>query len=201
MLLSFISSIVQWDRWLFEKINTGCSNPFLDATMPFMRNSLSWAPLYLFLLVFVLLNFRTRGIWWAVFFLTTVALTDMTGTYAFKHVFERLRPCKDPSMSGHVRLVIDQCAGGFSFISNHAANHFAMSLFFITTFRKAWGKWTWLALAWAPLIAFAQVYIGVHYPLDVLGGALVGACYGLLTGLYFNKRFGFVTFGSNQLLS
>ena len=161
-----------------------------------MRNSVNWAPLYLFLLVFVILNFKTRGIWWAVFFLTTVALTDMTGTYAFKHVFQRIRPCNDPIFSEQVRLVIDKCAGGYSFISNHAANHFAMSFFFISTFRYKLGKWTWMALAWAPLIAFAQVYIGVHYPLDVMAGALVGSIYGIAIGLYFNKRFGFTTFDS-----
>ncbi|MBL0232272.1 MAG: phosphatase PAP2 family protein [Chitinophagaceae bacterium] len=196
MLLSILSQLQEWDQWLFRQINSGCSNPVFDAIMPFMRNSVNWAPLYLFLLVFVILNFKTRGIWWAVFFLATVALTDMTGTYAFKHVFHRIRPCNDPAFSEHVRLVINKCAGGFSFISNHAANHFAMSVFFISSFRHTLGKWTWLVLSWAPLIAFAQVYIGVHYPLDVIAGALVGSIYGLAAGLYFNKRFGFTTFGA-----
>jgi undecaprenyl-diphosphatase len=162
--------------------------------MPFMRNSVNWAPLYVFLLAFVLINYRTKGIWWAVLFLSTVAITDMTGTYAFKHVFQRIRPCNDPVFSEQVRLVINKCAGGYSFISNHAANHFAMALFFITTFRRRLGKWTWLALVWAPLIAFAQVYIGVHYPSDVMAGAMVGTIYGLFMGHYFNKRFGFTTF-------
>jgi len=193
-LLSFLSRIREWDQWLFQKINSGLSNPLFDSLMPFMRNSVNWAPLYLFLLVFVIMNFRTKGIWWAVLFLSTVALTDMTGTYAFKHVFQRLRPCNDPLFSEQVRLVIDKCAGGYSFISNHAANHFAMALFFITTLRHRLGKWTWLALIWAPLIAFAQVYIGVHYPFDAFAGAMVGSIYGLSLGLYFNKRFGFTTF-------
>lgn len=196
MLLTILTRIQEWDQWLFEKINTGCSNSFFDAVMPFMRNSVNWAPLYLFLLVFVVTNFKTKGIWWAVFFLSTVALTDMTGTYGFKHVFQRIRPCNDAVFSEHVRLVIDKCAGGFSFISNHAANHFAMTFFFIATFRSSLGKWVWLALAWAPLIAFAQVYIGVHYPLDVITGALIGSIYGLSIGHYFNKRFGFTTFDS-----
>ncbi len=196
MLVSLLGRLIEWDQWLFQKINSGCSNSFFDAFMPYMRNSLIWSPLYLFLLVFVILNFKTKGIWWAVFFLSTVALTDMTGTFAFKHVFDRLRPCSDPAFIEHVRLVVAKCAGGNSFISNHAANHFAMSVFFITSFRKILGKWTWLVLIWAPLIAFAQVYVGVHYPLDVIAGAILGSLYGMLTGLTFNKRFGFTTFDS-----
>lgn len=193
-LISLFSRIQQWDQWLFHKINGSCSNPLFDTLMPFLRNSVNWAPLYIFLLAFVLTNFRTKGIWWVVFFLTTVAITDMTGTYVFKHVFQRIRPCNDPIFSVQVRLVINKCAGGYSFISNHAANHFAMALFFITTFRRRLGNWTWLALLWAPLIAFAQLYIGVHYPSDVLAGAMVGTIYGLSIGRYFNKRFGFTTF-------
>jgi membrane-associated phospholipid phosphatase len=186
--------MLQWDRWLFEKINSGTANTFFDAAMPFLRNSIHWAPLYLFVIGLVILNFRTRGVWWVVFFMSTVALADMTGTYLFKHVVERIRPCNDPEFLSHVRLVVKQCAGGYSFISNHAANHFGMAVFFIITFRRVIGRWVWLALLWAPLIAYAQVYVGVHYPLDVIGGAALGSVFGGLTGWYFNKRFGFVTF-------
>jgi len=192
--MSLWSTLNRIDQSLFEAINTGCNNPFFDRLMPFLRNSLNWAPLYLFVLAFVLLNFRVRGIWWVVFFLGTVALSDMTGTHLIKHVIERPRPCNDPLFMGHVRLVISNCAGGFSFISNHAANHFGMAVFFILTFRRILGSWVWLAMVWAPLIAFAQVYIGVHYPFDVLAGAALGSLYGLLMGSVFNKRFGFTTF-------
>jgi membrane-associated phospholipid phosphatase len=183
-----------WDQSFFQMINSGCANPFFDTIMPYLRNGILWAPLYLFVLVLVIQNFGLKGIWWCVFFLSTVALTDMTGTYAFKHVFMRLRPCSDPLFMDHVRLVIKQCAGGYSFISNHAANHFGMAVFFLVTLRRHLEKWAWLSLAWASIIIFAQVYVGVHYPLDVLGGALVGTAFGISTGTLFNKRFGFVTF-------
>jgi undecaprenyl-diphosphatase len=162
--------------------------------MPFLRNSINWAPLYLFLLVFVLLNFKIRGLWWVVFFLAPVALTDMTGTYVFKHEFERLRPCNDPFFSDHVRRVLKQCAGGYSFISNHAANHFGMAAFFFVTFRHLLKGWAWAGLLWAASIAYAQVYVGVHYPLDVLCGALLGLAFGITTGTFFNKRPGFAIF-------
>ncbi len=187
--------LIEWDHALFEKINAGWTNPFFDWLMPWVRVSLNWAPLYLFLLVFVLVNFKVKGLWWAVFFLATVALTDMTGTYAIKHVVERIRPCNNPEVLQHIRLLARQCAGGYSFISNHAANHFGMAAFFLISFRHVLGRWAWIAIGWAALISYAQVYVGVHYPSDVLAGAALGIVMGISTGSLFNKRFGFAIFG------
>lgn len=192
--LTFWQQLVQWDQQLFEKINSDWSNPVFDAIMPLLRNSLTWIPLYTFLLVFMLLNFKVKGIWWAVLFLSTVALTDMTGNYGFKYVLERPRPCNDPDFAEHVRLLLRHCGGGYSFVSNHAANHFGMAAFFFVTFRHLFKKWAWVALCWAASIAYAQVYVGVHYPLDVIGGALLGLAFGISTGTIFNKRFGFAIF-------
>lgn len=193
-LNTFLQKLEQLDRDLFITINRRWANSFFDEIMPFMRQSVYWAPLYLFLVAFVLINYKIKGCWWAVFFLCTVALTDLTGTYLFKHNFERLRPCADPDFSGQVRLLLDNCAGGYTFISNHAANHFGMAVFFFVTFRSVLGKWAWIAIAWASTIAYSQVYVGVHYPADVLSGALLGALYGTATGYLFNKRFGFAIF-------
>jgi undecaprenyl-diphosphatase len=193
---TFWQYVLQWDQYAFEKINSGLANPVFDELMPFLRNSLNWAPLYLFLLVFVLMNYRIKGLWWVVMFLVTVALTDMTGTYVFKHGFERLRPCSDPGFLDHVRLVVKECSRGFSFISNHAANHFGMAAFFFVTFRHRFPKWAWVALLWAGVISFAQVYVGVHYPGDILCGALLGLAFGISTGTFFNKQSGFAIFGN-----
>lgn len=200
MATNFWQRLVEWDQYLFRLINDKGSNSFFDALMPFLRNSTVWAPLYLFLFVFILTNFRLKGLWWTVFFLSTVALTDMTGTYIFKHTIERYRPCSDPDFYMHVRLVINQCAGGYSFISNHAANHFGMAIFFLLTMKKIIGKWAWIGVLWAAAIAYAQVYVGVHYPMDVLAGALVGIFIGLLTASLFNKRFRFAIFDDQPTL-
>lgn len=193
--IDFWKKLVQWDQSLFISINSEWTNPVFDVVLPIMRNSFIWYPVYLFLLIFVLLNFKARGLWWAVFFLSTVALTDMTGTYVFKHVFERLRPCSDPEFFTHVRLLLKQCAGGYSFTSNHAANHFGMATFFFITFRHLFKIWAWIALYWAAAICYSQVYVGVHYPLDVLAGAMLGLAFGITTGTFFNKRFGIAIFG------
>jgi undecaprenyl-diphosphatase len=168
--------------------------------MPFLRSPFCWVPLYIFLLVFALINFRTKGLWWSVFFLSTIALTDLAGTYLFKHNFIRLRPCNDPDFYLHVRLLLKQCGGGSSFISNHAANHFGMAAFFFVTFSSFFKKWAWIAFLWAAFISYAQIYVGVHYPLDVTAGAVLGIIFGTATAYIFNKRFGFVIFGNQPIV-
>lgn len=191
---TFWQKIISWDQQFFKKINTDWANPVFDAVMPFVRDPLHWAPLYLFLLLFVLLNFKVKGVWWVIFFISTVALIDMTGNYVFKHGFERLRPCNDPGFFDHVRLLVDHCGAGFSFTSNHAANHFGMAAFFWASFRHLFRNWVWIGIFWAAVIAFAQVYVGVHYPLDVFCGALLGLAFGITMGSLFNKQFGFAIF-------
>ncbi|HEU4573397.1 MAG TPA: phosphatase PAP2 family protein [Chitinophagaceae bacterium] len=190
-----MDTLKSWDQWFFIKVNSEWTNAFFDKFMPFMRNPLNWAPLYIFILVFILLNFKKQGWWWVLFFTCTVALTDMVGNHAFKHIFERLRPCNDPGFAFHVRLLLGHCSGGYSFTSNHAANHFGMATFFYFTLRNTLGRWVSIGFVWAALISYAQVYVGVHYPLDIIGGALLGIILGLFTGMLFNKRFGFTNFG------
>jgi len=198
-LMTILQTLDRFDKWLFQKINGQWTNPLFDSVFPFLRQSNVWMPLYLFLFVFVVLNFKKNSWWWVIFFVCTVALTDLTGTNVFKHSFERLRPCRDPAFASSVRLIIKECAGGSSFISNHAANHFGMAVFFIITFRKILGKWVWLTLLWAILISYAQVYVGVHYPSDVLVGAILGLIFGCITGVFFNKRFHFTIFDNQPL--
>lgn len=199
LLLNIWSNMLELDRKLFIKLNQEWTNPVFDVILPWLRHSAVWAPLYIFILLFVVINFKSSSIWWIVLFLGTVALTDMIGTYVFKHNIERLRPCRDPEMFSYVRLLVRNCAGGYSFTSNHAANHFGMGVFFFITMRKIIPKWAWLGLAWAALICYAQVYVGVHYPFDVLGGALLGLLAGSFTGLTFNKRFGFAIFDNQSI--
>jgi len=198
---SIWQKLVQFDQWLFLRINNDLTNPVFDVALPFMRTSLHWAPLYAFIIIFVLLNFKGKGVWWVVFFLATVALTDMTGNYGFKHGFERLRPCNDPNFFYRVRLLVNQCSGGYSFTSNHAANHFAMATFFFFTFRGFLKKWALLGFVWAGIVGYAQIYVGVHYPIDVLAGSLLGIFFGGITATFFNKRYGIAIFDNKPTLS
>lgn len=194
--LSFLQKLEQWDRWLFIQINNNQSNPFFDAVMPYLRNAYFWAPLYIFLFLFIILNFKGRGWWWLLLFLCTVSLTDIVSSKLLKETFERLRPCQDLDFMENVRLLVNRCSGGYSFTSSHAANHFGMATFFFISLRHLVKKWALLAFLWAAVICYAQVYVGVHYPFDVLGGAFAGLFIGLLTGRFFNKQFGITNFGN-----
>ena len=170
------------------------SNSFFDFLFPFLREAYFWMPLYLFIFLFVGFNFKKNWWWWIVLFLCTVALTDLSGTQLFKHNFQRTRPCNDPGFIHEVRLVIKHCGSGYSFISNHAANHFGMATFIFLTMRFYLRRWTWLFFIWAGLIAYAQVYVGIHYPFDVLAGAVWGMAIAIFTAAVFNRRFGFTNF-------
>lgn len=194
VLLSVLVQLKLWDQWLFMKINHDWINGLFDSVLPFTRDSSFWAPLYLFLLLFITINFKGKGWWWSLLFICTVSATDMISSRVFKNGFERLRPCSDPEFFMHVRLLVNHCSGGYSFTSSHAANHFGIATFFYFTMRHVIGKWSLLGFPWAIMVCYAQIYVGVHYPLDVLGGALIGTCLGLFTGMIFNKRFGFSNF-------
>jgi membrane-associated phospholipid phosphatase len=197
--LSFWQKIEHLDQRLFIQLNSRWTNTFFDAVMPYIRNPVLWVPLYIFLALFVLLNFKIKGLWWAVLFFSTIALTDLAGTYIFKYNVQRLRPCNDPDFFFNVRLLLNQC-GGYSFISNHAANHFGMATFFYITFRHLLKKWTWIPFLWAAFIGYAQIYVGIHYPLDVFCGTILGLLTGILTGVFFNKRFGFAIFDNQPIV-
>lgn len=188
-ILNLLENLIAWDHSLFRIINSDGSNPFFDAVFPFMRKQENWYPLYLFLLVFVLLNFKTNRFWWIIFFVSTIALSDMTGTRIFKYGFLRIRPCNDPDIIENLRLLV-ACPSGYGFTSNHAANHFAMATFLFISFRHFAKNWMILAFGWAALISYAQVYVGVHFPSDVICGAALGIFWGWITGSVFNNVLG-----------
>jgi len=183
-LIGFLRDI---DRSGFRLINQRLSNTFLDFIFPFWRTPEFWIPLYLFILSFLLLNFRKKALWWVLYFSATVGLMDAIGNNFIKQTVQRIRPCNDPSMIHDLVLRIPQCGTGYSFISNHAANHFAMAMFAFWTLGPLAGKWRWLFFAWAFSIGWAQIYVGVHYPFDVLAGALVGLSLGGLMGFLYTN--------------
>ena len=183
--------LLHLDRDLLVLINSKWTNPLFDVLMPFLRNPFHWVPLYLFIIIFVSLNFKVKGAWWIVFFLVTVALTDMVGTNVFKYNFLRTRPCNNTDLIGQLRLLV-LCPSGYGFTSNHAANHFGMATFLFLTFRHLFKKWMLLAFLWAGAIGYAQIYVGVHYPTDIAGGAILGIIFGSATSFLFNKYFAIV---------
>ena len=179
-----------WDTVIFLQINTIWINPIFDAVLPIWRNANSWVPLYLFLIVFSVVNFRSRSFFWILGAVFTLVLTDQISSSLFKPFFERPRPCNDPVLMSHVRLLLDHCSGGYRFTSSHATNHFGFSVYVFVTLRSIFHKWSYLFLFWAASVSYAQVYVGVHYPLDILCGALIGATIGYATSQIFIRKAG-----------
>lgn len=185
MLKEIHDLLIYWDFTAWYYLNTQWVNDFLDTVMPFLRNQWTWAPLYLFLAVFMPMNYGRKGVMWCVLFLLTFALCDFTSASLIKPMYLRLRPCNNPYLGNIVHLLVP-CGSGYSFPSSHAANHFGLGIFTAVTFGKK-AKWLWwVAILWALSICYAQVYVGVHYPGDVLVGGALGAAIGLLTGKMYN---------------
>ena len=180
--------VVRWDHAVWYYMNTRWHNSFLDLVVPFLRNQYFWAPLYLFLLIFIPYKFGKKGIVWCLVYLITFALSDQVVVNVIKPFFHRVRPCNNPALANVIHLLVE-CGSGYSFPSAHAANHFSMGIFAAVTLSKRY-KWIWpVAVTWAVLVSFAQVYVGVHFPVDVTCGAIVGTIIGIMTGKFFNRYF------------
>lgn len=179
-----MDQLISLDQDAFLAINNGLSNAFFDWLMPILRNPYTWAPLYLFIIVFCLNNYKKRGILVIIFLLIAFGIADSFSSSVVKNSFQRVRPCNDIELKDEVILRV-RCGSGFSFTSSHATNHFAISVFLIMVFYRRWKHILWLSLVWAAAISFAQVYVGVHYPLDVIGGALLGSLIGLIIGFIY----------------
>ena len=185
-----LKKLLEIDRYLFLKINKDCSNSFFDTVMPFFREPKFWAPLYIFILIFIILNFGKKAAWWCIGAIVTVALTDSISSKIIKPFFARPRPCMDPDFSEQVRLVASYCGGNGSFTSSHASNHFGLAMFFFVTLHHIAPKFIKYFFVWAALICLAQIYVGVHYPSDVIGGALIGILTGNFVGKFYNNKNG-----------
>lgn len=187
-----IDTLVNWDHAIWVKLNNEWHVRMLDEMMPILRNQYTWAPVYAFLLFFAVWKFGKKGLLWSAAYFITFALCDYISAGIIKEAVMRLRPCNDPIDALHVRLLVE-CGSGYSFPSSHATNHFGMSLFLYFTFGRFY-KWVKpIVIVWAVLVAYAQVYVGVHYPIDVFTGAIIGSVIGFIVAKLFNK---FVTLES-----
>ena len=188
--MNILKRVIELDHQLFFAINGKWSNAFFDSILPYTRESIIWLPLYLFLLVFIWMNFGKQGLWWALFFICLAACCDLVSSKLIKENIMRARPCRHPEIADHVRFLVNYCPQSSSFTSSHATNHFGMATFIYFTLRSYTSKWLALIFLWAAMIAYAQVYVGVHFPLDVTSGALLGIFIGYLMSVIFNKKMG-----------
>jgi membrane-associated phospholipid phosphatase len=193
ILLTFWEHIQGFDVWLLKHMNQDWSNSFLDTVLPYLRESKFWIPLYVFLLLFVTMNFGAKAWWWVLAVVLVAAASDLISSKLIKENIFRLRPCRDTEVMPLIRFFVNYCPGSSSFTSSHATSHFAQATFFFFTLRHVIGKWSLLFFLWAFSIAYTQVYVGVHYPFDVICGAILGFGIGFAMTKLFHNRVGMLS--------
>lgn len=186
MLLEKLKTI---DTQVWRLIHVQGQSYLLDFLCPLLRNPKTWIPLYLFLALFIPYRYGKKGFFWCLGFIVTFGIGDYTSASIIKPLIKRIRPCNDANLQSILHHLVD-CGSGYSFPSAHATNHFALAWFMMLTIGQIY-RWIKLpAILWAISVAYAQVYVGVHYPGDVLAGAILGAIIGCFTANLFNKKIG-----------
>lgn len=176
--------LYQIDLAIFYFINHTLSNPVFDKFFPFITEVKHWYLLYVVLFFVIIFKGGRKGKIAAVGVVFLIIITDQFSSFFLKNLFERIRPCNAlPDVN-----ILAGCTGSFSFPSSHAVNNFGVAIFF----GKIFPRYMWLLITLATIIALSRPYVGVHYPSDILGGAIIGGAFGYLLSLiviYTDKKF------------
>lgn len=176
--------LIELDQKLLLFLN-GLNHPFLDPVMFYISYKFTWIPLYLFLLVLVFWRYKWKGFLVLIFIVLLVTLSDQ-GSVFVKNTIMRLRPCREPLLDGLLHMV-SRCPGGYSFVSSHATNTFALAIFINKLLGLRFRFVVPVMIAYAALNAYSRVYLGVHYPGDVIFGSLLGILIGWLVFFLWEK--------------
>lgn len=183
-----IEVIQEADQQLFLWLNSLHAS-WLDPVMYRITNKYTWFPVYALIIAVLLKKYRWEGVRIVLLLGLIILACDQLTSGLMKPWFERLRPCHNPGLVGQVH-VVEGCGGKYGFASSHAANAFGFATGLWLLLRH-WSTWFAAAFAWASLVSYSRIYVGVHYPLDILVGSVMGVSIAvLLYHLYrnFNHR-------------
>jgi undecaprenyl-diphosphatase len=152
--------------------------PWSDHIWAAITEKYNWIPLYAILLIALFRQFGWQAVYSMIAVVLLVIMADQLTSTFMKPFFGRYRPCHDPEI-GHLVRIVTRCGGEFGFVSSHASDSFSVITFFILLFHRS-HRYCWWLLIWPLLFSYSRIYLGVHYPLDVLCGALVGIVLGYL---------------------
>lgn len=159
------------DTNLFLFLN-GLHTPFFDDFMFAFSGKWIWIPFYASLLFVMIRRWRKESLWIIPALVLCILLADQISSGLIKNWVQRPRPSREPALEGLVHIVNGYRGGRFGFVSSHAANAFGLALFSSLLFRNR--LYTWILFLWAMVTAYSRIYLGVHYPGDILGGTIVG---------------------------
>jgi undecaprenyl-diphosphatase len=166
--------LLEFDKTLFHVLNVNLVSTPTDFLFPILTSIHIIWPLYLFLAVYLIYTYRAKGIYALITLAMVLGIMDQMSTHILKPWFNRQRPCRQET---EIRLLIP-CGPGQSFPSTHAINNACLAIFLSILF----GKLRIPILIFAFLISYSRIYVGVHYPLDVFGGMIIGAVFGYISG-------------------
>ena len=176
---------MELDQQLFLILN-GIHSQAMDEVMFTITNKFTWVPFYVVLLGLIGYHYHWRTLMIVIFVVVLITLSDQLSVLS-KNTFERPRPCHEPGLAGLVHTFGGRCGGVFGFVSSHAANTFALAVFMGGLLRRHIPFMMPLLLVWASVIAYSRVYLGVHYPADILGGAAMGIAIGYFVLFLWGK--------------
>jgi len=172
-----IDFLLKLDRELFLFLN-GHHTAWLDPIMFWISKTIFWLPLYGFLLFLIVKHYK-KDTWIILIGIAlAIIITDQLTSTLMKPFFLRLRPSRDPSLEGLVHFVNGYRGGKYGFASSHAANTMATALM-VWFLLKSHYRWIWTLFIWAIVVGYSRIYLGVHYPGDIIVGMLVGLLVGL----------------------
>jgi undecaprenyl-diphosphatase len=185
--MDWLKNILELDKEFFLYLNS-FHNDFWDTIMLMITRKETWIPFYVVIFYFIIKNYRLKALPIMFFLALTIFLSDQLSGL-LKESFQRFRPVHDPVIGPLVHNVLRK-GGTFGFVSSHAANGFAIFIFTSRVFKNM--NYRFLLLFWAVLFTYSRIYSGVHYPLDIIGGAVLGwgigeLCFKLL--MFFENRY------------
>ncbi len=180
-----IEALKEIDRDWFLALN-GAHTPFWDSVMYWASHKWVWVPLYVILFILVFIQYRRRTGLVMVFTALLILCTDQSANLFKNNLVQRYRPCHNYDLKDHIHVNGD-CGGKYGFVSSHAANTFGLAIFLLFLFRHKLRFAGVALLIWAFFVSYSRIYNGVHFPFDIIGGALLGSALGWLFYRFFKK--------------